>query len=71
MVRFVVEIPIASATRDFMSMRDGFGVGFVMRPVGAIVIGSYADRAGRKCDDNTDRDDGARLQNHRGDTDVR
>jgi MHS family proline/betaine transporter-like MFS transporter len=25
-----------------------FGVGFVMRPLGAIVIGSYIDRAGRK-----------------------
>jgi len=25
-----------------------FGVGFFMRPVGAIVLGSYADRAGRK-----------------------
>ncbi|WP_408299628.1 MFS transporter [Paraburkholderia sediminicola] len=25
-----------------------FGVGFVMRPIGAVVIGSYADRAGRK-----------------------
>ena len=25
-----------------------FGVGFVMRPVGAIVLGGYADRAGRK-----------------------
>ena len=25
-----------------------FGVGFVMRPVGAIVLGVYADRAGRK-----------------------
>lgn len=25
-----------------------FGVGFVMRPVGAIVLGSYADKAGRK-----------------------
>ncbi|MBB3175704.1 MFS transporter [Variovorax sp. Sphag1AA] len=25
-----------------------FGVGFIMRPLGGIVIGSYADRAGRK-----------------------
>ena len=25
-----------------------FGVGFFMRPLGAIVIGSYIDRAGRK-----------------------
>ena len=25
-----------------------FGVGFVMRPLGGIVIGAYADRAGRK-----------------------
>lgn len=26
----------------------GFGVGFVTRPIGGIVIGAYADRAGRK-----------------------
>ncbi|CAG9168942.1 Proline/betaine transporter [Cupriavidus laharis] len=25
-----------------------FGIGFVMRPVGSVVIGNYADRAGRK-----------------------
>jgi MHS family citrate/tricarballylate:H+ symporter-like MFS transporter len=25
-----------------------FGAGFVTRPLGAIVIGSYSDRAGRK-----------------------
>ncbi len=25
-----------------------FGVGFVMRPLGGIVIGNYADRAGRR-----------------------
>ncbi|WP_242681712.1 hypothetical protein [Paraburkholderia hospita] len=25
-----------------------FGVGFLFRPVGAVVIGAYADRAGRR-----------------------
>jgi MFS family permease len=25
-----------------------FGIGFIVRPLGAIFIGSYADRAGRK-----------------------
>src|SRR5438094_9148968 len=25
-----------------------YGVGFVMRPVGAIIVGAYGDRAGRK-----------------------
>ena len=36
--------PIASLLSTFAT----YGVGFVMRPVGAIVIGAYGDRKGRK-----------------------
>ena len=36
--------PVASLLSTFAT----YGVGFVMRPVGAIVIGAYGDRRGRK-----------------------
>ena len=36
--------PVASVLSSFATL----GVGFLMRPVGALVIGSYGDRAGRK-----------------------
>ena len=35
--------PVASVLSSFATL----GVGFLMRPVGALVIGSYGDRAGR------------------------
>ena len=34
--------------RDSVSAFLVFGLGFVVRPLGSIVIGNYADRAGRK-----------------------
>lgn len=37
-----------SADGQLMSAVATFGVGFVMRPIGGIVIGIYADRAGRR-----------------------
>ena len=36
--------PVASLLSTFAT----YGVGFVMRPVGAVVIGAYGDRRGRK-----------------------
>src|SRR5580704_14989887 len=36
--------PVASVLSSFAT----YGVGFLMRPVGALVIGSYGDRFGRK-----------------------
>lgn len=40
--------PTGSATASLLLAVATFGVGFVMRPVGAIVLGSLADRRGRK-----------------------
>jgi MHS family proline/betaine transporter-like MFS transporter len=40
--------PAGSATASLLLAVATFGVGFVMRPVGAIVLGSLADRRGRK-----------------------
>jgi MFS family permease len=40
--------PAQSANSQLMLSVAVFGVGFVFRPVGALVIGAYADRAGRK-----------------------
>jgi MHS family proline/betaine transporter-like MFS transporter len=40
--------PAASETVSLMLAVGTFGISFVMRPLGAIVLGSYADRAGRK-----------------------
>jgi MFS transporter, MHS family, proline/betaine transporter len=40
--------PAADETVSLMLAVGTFGISFVMRPLGAIVLGSYADRAGRK-----------------------
>jgi len=40
--------PTMSSYGQLLASVSTFGVGFVMRPLGGIVIGAYADRAGRK-----------------------
>jgi MHS family proline/betaine transporter-like MFS transporter len=40
--------PAANETVSLMLAVGTFGISFLMRPLGAIVLGSYADRAGRK-----------------------
>lgn len=40
--------PTANATTSLLLTFATFGVGFLMRPVGALVIGVYGDRFGRK-----------------------
>lgn len=40
--------PVQSAFGPLMLALLTFGIGFVVRPLGGIVIGSYADRVGRK-----------------------
>ncbi|MGN4140976.1 MFS transporter, partial [Burkholderia gladioli] len=40
--------PVGSAFGELMLAVASFGVGFVTRPLGGIVIGIYADRAGRR-----------------------
>ncbi|MEK6346781.1 MAG: MFS transporter [Burkholderia sp.] len=40
--------PAENGTTSLLLSMGTFGVSFVMRPLGAIVLGSYADRAGRK-----------------------
>ncbi|MBK4716524.1 MULTISPECIES: MFS transporter [Tenebrionibacter/Tenebrionicola group] len=40
--------PANSAMSDFLFAVGAFGVGFFARPVGAIMLGRYADRAGRR-----------------------
>lgn len=40
--------PVESASGQLMLTLATFGVGFLMRPLGGIVIGAYADRRGRK-----------------------
>jgi MFS family permease len=40
--------PMANPTVSLMLVFANFAISFVMRPFGAIVLGSYADRAGRK-----------------------
>lgn len=40
--------PSASESSSLLLALATFGVSFLMRPLGAIVLGSYADRAGRK-----------------------
>lgn len=43
-----VFFPVESTSGQLMLALGTFGVGFLMRPLGAIVLGSYADRVGRK-----------------------
>ncbi|WP_342151673.1 MFS transporter [Methylorubrum sp. SB2] len=40
--------PGGSATDSLLASLALFGIGYVMRPVGGVLIGSFADRAGRK-----------------------
>jgi MHS family proline/betaine transporter-like MFS transporter len=40
--------PSSNPTLSLLSSLATFGVGFVMRPVGGLVMGAYADRYGRK-----------------------
>lgn len=40
--------PTLDSYGQLLATVGSFGVGFVMRPLGGIVIGAYADRAGRK-----------------------
>jgi MHS family proline/betaine transporter-like MFS transporter len=40
--------PVGNDTASLLLTLATFGVGFVMRPLGAAVLGSLADRAGRK-----------------------
>src|SRR5262245_15960092 len=40
--------PVASSSGQLLLSVGTFGAGFIMRPIGAIVIGTYADRAGRR-----------------------
>ncbi|MGH8782558.1 MFS transporter [Paraburkholderia sp.] len=40
--------PVEGQLAQLMLAVGSFGVGFIMRPVGGIVLGAYADRAGRK-----------------------
>lgn len=43
-----VFFPAGNQTTQLLNTAAGFGVGFIMRPVGAFVLGRYADRRGRK-----------------------
>src|SRR5438034_11006561 len=40
--------PTASAFASLMLTFGTFGAGFLMRPLGAIVLGAYVDRVGRR-----------------------
>ncbi|MDY7578201.1 MFS transporter [Herbaspirillum sp. RTI4] len=40
--------PAADETTSLLLSVGTFGISFIMRPLGAIILGSYADRAGRK-----------------------
>lgn len=40
--------PVGTPIGALMASLTAFGVGFLVRPLGSIVIGAYADRAGRK-----------------------
>lgn len=40
--------PVEGQLAQLMLAVGTFGVGFIMRPVGGVILGAYADRAGRK-----------------------
>jgi MFS family permease len=40
--------PVMNETNSLLLSVGTFGISFVMRPLGAVILGSYADRAGRK-----------------------
>ena len=40
--------PVDSGAGPLLLAMATFGVGFVMRPLGGVLIGNYADRAGRR-----------------------
>ncbi|QCP54465.1 MFS transporter [Trinickia violacea] len=40
--------PVEGQLEQLMLALSTFGVGFIMRPIGGVVLGAYADRAGRK-----------------------
>ena len=40
--------PVEGQLAQLMLAAGTFGVGFIMRPVGGVILGAYADRAGRK-----------------------
>ena len=40
--------PVQSAFGQLMLAVSVFGIGFILRPLGALLLGGYADRAGRK-----------------------
>lgn len=40
--------PSQSATDSLLASLALFGLGYIMRPIGGILIGAFADRAGRK-----------------------
>ena len=41
-------VPASDPTHSLLASLALFGVGYVMRPVGGVLIGAFADRAGRK-----------------------
>ena len=43
-----VFFPTGNETASLLAALGAFGISYVMRPIGAIVIGAYTDRAGRK-----------------------
>jgi MHS family alpha-ketoglutarate permease-like MFS transporter len=44
-----VFFPKASPTAQLLNTAAIFAVGFLMRPIGAWFLGSYADKHGRRC----------------------
>src|SRR6201996_5023785 len=40
--------PSGSATAGYLASLATFGIGFVIRPLGAVLFGRFGDRAGRK-----------------------
>src|ERR1700760_3828332 len=40
--------PAKNATDSLLASLALFGIGYVMRPIGGVIIGAFADRAGRK-----------------------